>query len=267
MFHIESLRLLRAAGLAALVAFLAAAALGADPNTLARHAGRPSAPATGSAAISAGTGTPASPYFRAPPRIWCPARIPAATATSSSTTGSPARCGWSRTCPATPPPVRAKGGRRAVAADQRRRQRVAYTSPASNLVAGQVDGNGANDVFLWSRDTDTTVLVSHRSDSGAIAGTGSFEAAAPGRQPVGRRPLRRLYQPSATNLIPGQITNTFHPDLSIRPHHRGQRAGQPRRQQPGALGRRTLGVPGRRRPLDLVERALGRLPDPRHQPG
>lgn len=38
---------------------------------------------------------------------------------------------------------------------------VAYLSTSSNLVTGQSDGNGAADVFLWDRLSNTSVLVSH----------------------------------------------------------------------------------------------------------
>jgi Tol biopolymer transport system component len=40
---------------------------------------------------------------------------------------------------------------------------VAYASLATDLVAGQADANGKEDVFLFDREAGTTVLVSHRS--------------------------------------------------------------------------------------------------------
>lgn len=49
---------------------------------------------------------------------------------------------------------------------------VAFTSKASNLVAGQVDPAGREDVFLWDRGTGTTALVSHVAGQPAVAATG-----------------------------------------------------------------------------------------------
>lgn len=46
---------------------------------------------------------------------------------------------------------------------------VAFDSDASDLVAGDPD-NDRNDIFLWDRDTDTTVRVSSRYDGGGLNG-------------------------------------------------------------------------------------------------
>src|SRR5262245_40736376 len=51
------------------------------------------------------------------------------------------------------------GQRKRVSADGRF---TVFTSNAANLVAGQLDTNGANDVFLFDRLLSTTTLVSHR---------------------------------------------------------------------------------------------------------
>ena len=59
--------------------------------------------------------------------------------------------------------------RSAVSADGRY---VAFLSAASNLVAGQVDGNGVGDVFLRDRQAGTTTLVSHAPGQPARAGDG-----------------------------------------------------------------------------------------------
>ncbi len=50
---------------------------------------------------------------------------------------------------------------------------VAYQSAASDLVPGQIDSNGASDVFLWNRASDTTTLVSHSAGSPLQAGDAS----------------------------------------------------------------------------------------------
>lgn len=56
---------------------------------------------------------------------------------------------------------------------------VAFISTAPNLVPGQVDGNAASDVFLWSRTSGETILMSHAVGSSnttgnAASGAGSF---------------------------------------------------------------------------------------------
>jgi Tol biopolymer transport system component len=57
-----------------------------------------------------------------------------------------------------------------VSADGRR---IAFVSRATNLVPGQVDTNGANDVFVRDRDTGTTVLVSHAAGAPATTAAGA----------------------------------------------------------------------------------------------
>jgi Tol biopolymer transport system component len=47
---------------------------------------------------------------------------------------------------------------------------IAYRSVAADLVPGQVDTNGVNDVFLYDQVTGTTALVSHASASPLTAG-------------------------------------------------------------------------------------------------
>ena len=55
---------------------------------------------------------------------------------------------------------------------------VLFASAAANLVPGQIDANGVNDVFLADRVAATTVLVSHRADSLAAAANTEAEAIA-----------------------------------------------------------------------------------------
>jgi Tol biopolymer transport system component len=47
---------------------------------------------------------------------------------------------------------------------------IAYLSRATNLVSGQIDGNGATDVFLFDRQSRSSVLVSHAAVSPVTAG-------------------------------------------------------------------------------------------------
>jgi Tol biopolymer transport system component len=88
----------------------------------------------------------------------------------------------------------------AISADGRR---VAYTSRATNLVAGQIDGNiDDRDVFLWDRDTGTTTLVSH--DSGSAAATGMLGSWGPSISADGRYVA---FVSRAENLVAGETGN------------------------------------------------------------
>jgi Tol biopolymer transport system component len=75
---------------------------------------------------------------------------------------------------------------------------VVFTSRATDLLTGQVDGNGGDDVFLYDRISGTVSLVS-RAGSPATAGNGpSFH---PSMSADGSR---IAYQSQATDLVPGQ---------------------------------------------------------------
>ncbi|MEA2558909.1 MAG: hypothetical protein QOH06_413 [Acidobacteriota bacterium] len=81
---------------------------------------------------------------------------------------------------------------------------VLFGSLASDLVAGQVDGNDAEDLFLWERATGNIVLVSHAASSPATAGNGetytfthSTLLSADGRY--------TLFGSRATDLVTGQV--------------------------------------------------------------
>ena len=50
-------------------------------------------------------------------------------------------------------------------------RRVAYSSRATNLMAGQADGNSVEDIFLYDRVAGTNVLVSHTAASASTAGS------------------------------------------------------------------------------------------------
>ncbi len=51
---------------------------------------------------------------------------------------------------------------------------VVFASTSTNLVAGQSDANGAHDLFLYSRATGATVLVSH-TDGSLTTAAGAYE--------------------------------------------------------------------------------------------
>jgi len=50
---------------------------------------------------------------------------------------------------------------------------VLFYSSASDLVSGVTDTNGTQDLFLWDRDTGTTLLISESSSGGATGNGGS----------------------------------------------------------------------------------------------
>lgn len=75
---------------------------------------------------------------------------------------------------------------------------VVFTSQATDLVAGQVDGNGGDDVFLYDRISGTVSLVS-RAGSPVTAGNGPSS-----RPAMSADGSRIAYQSHATDLVPGQ---------------------------------------------------------------
>ena len=77
---------------------------------------------------------------------------------------------------------------------------MAYSSHASNLVPG--DTNGARDIFLFDRQTNTTTRISVASN-GAQA-TGAFGSFNPEISSDGRFVT---YSSDATNLVPGDTNN------------------------------------------------------------
>ncbi len=76
---------------------------------------------------------------------------------------------------------------------------VVYAANATNAVAGQSDANGAADVFLYDRTSDTAVLVSH--SSGGAATSGNAASQSPAVSTDGRFVA---FASMATNLVAGQ---------------------------------------------------------------
>lgn len=87
---------------------------------------------------------------------------------------------------------------------------VAFDSRATDLVAGQTDANGNNDVFLWDRAAGTTTLVSHAAGSATTAG--NFYSDNPAFSGDGQF---LVFQSLATNLVPGQTDTNSEPDLFL----------------------------------------------------
>ncbi len=75
---------------------------------------------------------------------------------------------------------------------------VAYSSSSSGLAAGQIDGNGGADVFLWDRTVGTTTLVSHAAGSAATAAAGTS-----GNPEISDDGRYVAYLSSAANLVAG----------------------------------------------------------------
>jgi Tol biopolymer transport system component len=97
--------------------------------------------------------------------------------------------------------------RQAISADGKR---VVFVSPASNLVTGQVDSNGQDDVFLFDRSAGTVRLVSHQASLPTTAGTGSS------RQPVISKDGRYVaYTSDSTDLVAGQTDTNGATDLFV----------------------------------------------------
>jgi hypothetical protein len=85
---------------------------------------------------------------------------------------------------------------------------IAFTSMATDLVAGQTDANNGNDVFLYNRLTGSVQLVSHTSASAAATGDGASTnpvLSADGSAVV--------FQSLATNLVPGQSDSNAATDV------------------------------------------------------
>lgn len=87
-------------------------------------------------------------------------------------------------------------------------QSVAFTSQATDLVAGQTDANSMSDIFLYDRTAGTSVLVSHASGSATTAGNGY--CVAPRISADGRW---TAFVCNASDLVAGQtggnISNVF----------------------------------------------------------
>ena len=81
---------------------------------------------------------------------------------------------------------------------------AAFTSSATNLVAGQVDTNGSRDVFLYDRTTGTSRLVSHVPGSPVTAG--SDDSTEPFLSADGRWVV---FESLAADLVAGQSGGVY----------------------------------------------------------
>jgi Tol biopolymer transport system component len=87
---------------------------------------------------------------------------------------------------------------------------VVFVSPATNVITAQIDANGVNDVFLYSRATGAVTLVSHSTASGVSTGNGASSApliSADGNYVV--------FSSLATNLVTGQSDVNAAADLFL----------------------------------------------------
>ena len=78
---------------------------------------------------------------------------------------------------------------------------VAFTSDSTNLVAGQVDGNGTHDTFLYDRETGEVTLVSRAAGTSSTAANRGGGSEAPQLSADGRR---ILFVSRSTDLVAGQ---------------------------------------------------------------
>jgi Tol biopolymer transport system component len=95
---------------------------------------------------------------------------------------------------------------------------VAFASTATNLVAGQVDGNGGSDLFLYSQATGTNVLVSHAA--GAAATAANAKSVDPPGSVTPEMTLSAdgsqiAYWSNATNLVAGQTDGNALADIFL----------------------------------------------------
>lgn len=86
---------------------------------------------------------------------------------------------------------------------------IAYHSTSTNLATGIADGNGAADVFLYDRVSDTNTIVSRWA--GTVA-TGNAKSEAPVISGDGRYVA---FRSSATDLVSGQIDSASTPDVFL----------------------------------------------------
>jgi hypothetical protein len=86
--------------------------------------------------------------------------------------------------------------------------RIAYGSASTNLIVGQTDPNGSNDVFLWNRYTGESSLVSHSTAASTRAGNGSSEA-----PEVSADGSHIAYLSTATDLVAGMTGGNGSIDL------------------------------------------------------
>lgn len=89
-----------------------------------------------------------------------------------------------------------------VSADGRR---VAFSSDSTNLVIGQLDTNGDNDVFVFDADTGGVALVSHVPGLALVAADGASSDAR-----LSADGTRVAFTSYAGNLVPGQSGGAFY---------------------------------------------------------
>jgi hypothetical protein len=77
---------------------------------------------------------------------------------------------------------------------------VAVRTSATNVVGGTIDNNVAEDIYLWDRDTNSSVLVSHTALSTVTTANNSSRAVA-----VSGGGRYVAFDSRATNLVTGQV--------------------------------------------------------------
>lgn len=95
---------------------------------------------------------------------------------------------------------------------------IAFNSRGTNLVAGQADGNGADDAFLYDRVGDTTILLSRNATSAQATGAG--QSLAVDMTADGSRVLLRT---DATDLLAGVLDLNGRSDAYLYERSNGAR--------------------------------------------
>jgi hypothetical protein len=99
---------------------------------------------------------------------------------------------------------------------------LVYASDASNLDNGVTDTNGARDVFLHDRATDTNALISKRAAGLPSATAGGDSSTTDFPRPTVTSDGRWVaFTSSAANLVPGQVDTNNADDVFLRDRQTG----------------------------------------------
>ncbi|HEY2739286.1 MAG TPA: hypothetical protein VGK45_12845, partial [Thermoanaerobaculia bacterium] len=94
---------------------------------------------------------------------------------------------------------------------------VAFTSAATNLVAGQIDTNSGSDLFLYSQATGANVLMSHAAGAATTAANPESDNAFSSQPPISISAdgSQVAYWSDATNLVAGQVDTNSDSDIFL----------------------------------------------------
>ena len=87
---------------------------------------------------------------------------------------------------------------------------IVYLSSSTGVIAGQVDSNGGQDVFLYDRVARTTTLVSHAASSTTTTANGTSDYPV-----ISRDGSYVVFESNATNLVTGQVDSNSGQDIFL----------------------------------------------------